>query len=301
MSLHLRFPFVAALGALSLALGPFPSASAQEEAAEEPAAEEPAAAEEEEAAPAEGDAEEAAPQAPRRKAAAAAAERRTINLYPEVPSVYWIADFEPRSLRMIAPREGLGAGRVYWYMIYDLRNTGESERDLFIEITATSDNGKTYSDMYLPSVERAIEKKEADPNLWGKTDRQALSSKRERNDPKYNYFTLAPGEKRRCVAVFNRLDPNANKITIRVAGLSNEIGSVAKDDGSKDLEERIREFYFERAGDEYAPTLDTFVLRGKDWVKRRIGAAVTGTPTDSAPGTPTDSAPGTPTETPPSR
>ena len=38
---------------------------------------------------------------------------------------------------MIAPREGLGAGRVYWYMIYDLTNTGENERDLFIAITAT--------------------------------------------------------------------------------------------------------------------------------------------------------------------
>jgi hypothetical protein len=175
---------------------------------------------------------------------------------------------------MISPKDGLGAGRVYWYLTYNLKNAGGEDRDVFLEISASSDNGRTYSDMYLPSVEREVEKKEADPNLWGKADIHALASKRERDDPKYGYFTLKAGEKRRCVAVFNRLDLNANKITIRVAGLSNEIGRVVKDDGTKELEERIRELYYERAGDEYAATLDTFVMKGRDWTKRRVTAAV---------------------------
>jgi len=285
MSLFLRMSsIVVAISALSLGLAPLPSLSAQEgeEApAEKPAAEEtPAPAEAatpDDTAAEEPAGEPAAKAAPRKKAAAPAGgkeERKAPNLYPEVPSVFWIVDFEPVCLRMVAPKEGLGTGRVYWYMLYDLKNGSKEARDLFIEITAASDKGKTYSDMYLPSVERAIEKKEGDPNLWGKTDLHALASKRERNDPKYNYFTLKPGEKRRCVAVFNRLDLNANKITIRVAGLSNEVGRVTKDDGAKELEERIREFYYERAGDEYAPTLDSFVMKGRDWVKRRIALAV---------------------------
>jgi hypothetical protein len=287
MSLLLRFSLVAAVSAFSLGAVPFPSVSAQEE--EEGAAEEPAAEDADPAAtPAEEPAEEPdadAAAAGRKKAAAPARvgeERTAPNLYPDVPSVYWVIDFEPQRLRMISPKEGLGAGRVYWYMIYDLKNAGGEDRDVFLEISAASDHGKTYSDMYLPSVERAIEKKEANPTLWGKTDIHALASKRERNDPKYNYFTLKAGEEKRCVAVFNRLDLNANKITIRVAGLSNEIGSAVKDDGTRELEERLREFYYERAGDEYAPTLDTFVMKGKDWVKRKIAALPGGSTRGSA-------------------
>ena len=199
-----------------------------------------------------------------------------VNKSPEallaLSSLYWVLDFEPVHLRMISPREGLGTGRVYWYLVYRLGNTSKENRDCFVNITAVSDNNKQYADLYLPSVERAIEKKEGQP-LWGKTDEYAIISKRKPDDPKYNYITLKAGEKRLCVAVFNHLDPNANKITISISGLSNEIRYVSKEDGTKELEERVRELYFERPGDEYAITADSFKAVGKEWVKKKIQLA----------------------------
>jgi hypothetical protein len=188
------------------------------------------------------------------------------------PSLYWVLDFQPVRLRMISPKDGLGAGKVYWYLVYTLGNSGKEDRSCFVNITAVSDNNKQYSDLYLPSVERAIERKEGQP-LWGKTDEYEIVSKRKPDDPKYNYIPLKAGEKRSCVAVFNRLDPNANKITISVSGLSNEIRYVPKEDGTKELEERVRELYFERPGDEYAITADSFKAVGKEWVRKKTQLA----------------------------
>jgi len=184
-------------------------------------------------------------------------------------STYWMVEFEPLHLRMIAPREGIGAGRVYWYMVYKLSNPGKEDRDILLSITAQSDGKKEYADLYLPSVEKAIEKKEREP-LWGKTDEFEIVSKRDPKDPKYQYITLKAGETRKSVAVFNSIDPNASKIVFRIAGLSNEIKSIAKEDGGKELEERIRELRYERPGDEYGITADSFKLVGKEWVKKRV-------------------------------
>jgi hypothetical protein len=57
-----------------------------------------------------------------------------------------------------------------------------------------------------------------------------------------------------------------------VAGLSNDIREVTKEDGTRELEERIRELHYRRSGDEYAITLDSFEPRGTDWTKRRVEA-----------------------------
>lgn len=190
-----------------------------------------------------------------------------------VASAYWVVDFDCQALRMIAPREGAGGGKVYWYMLYTLQNSAKVDRDLFIKITAQSENAKLYSDLYLPSVEKAIERHEGRP-YWGKADEfDAISaSKRKPSDPKYSYFTLKAGEKRDCVAVFNRLDPNANKITIQIAGLSNEVRPVTKEDGSRTLEQRVRELQYERPGDEFAMTMDSFKLVARNWIKRQLSA-----------------------------
>lgn len=199
----------------------------------------------------------------------------------DVPGAYWVLELEEKALRMIAPREGIGTGEVYWYLLYTLTNTGKEDRDVYVSVTATSDNNKLYADLFQPSIEKAIERKE-NLLLWGKSDEFALLSKRKPSDPRYHYVTLKAGDIRRCVAVFNRLDPNANKITIRVAGLSNEIKEIKKDDGTRLLEERVRELYYERLGDEHAITLDSFTLVGKDWVKKQTPAP--GSAGESAPG-----------------
>ena len=187
----------------------------------------------------------------------------------------WALDFKFQKLRMITPRRGPGKGRTYWYMVYTLENKTGEDREFFISITATSNRNKTYSDLFLPSVERDIERKEGrEGHLWGKTDKYEILSQRDPEDDKYNYTTIRANEKdaekRYCVAVFNKLDPNANKITIRVAGLSNDIEEVTSEVGSIEIRERVRELQFERIGDEYEITKDTFKLIGKRWIKKTL-------------------------------
>jgi hypothetical protein len=153
--------------------------------------------------------------------------------------------------------------------VYTLENPAKEDREVFVSITAKSDRGKSYGDLYLPMVEKAIEQQEGKV-FWGKADEFGILEKRDPQDPKYNYVTLKAGEKRESVAIFNRLDPNANTVTVSVAGLSNQIKTVAKPDGSKVLEERIRELRYKRPGDEFAITRDSFQLLGEDWVRKQV-------------------------------
>ena len=187
-------------------------------------------------------------------------------------SLFWTVDFESKGLRMISPQRGIGARRVFWYMLYELSNPSDEDLQLLVHITATSDHNKRYADLFLPSVERAIEQKEK-RSLWGKVDHFMITSQRKPNNPKYNYITLKAREKRFCVAVFNRLDPNANNITISVLGLSNDIRDSVAEDGTRLLGERMREFYFKRAGDEHDITLDSFKPAGRAWTRRETPAA----------------------------
>lgn len=231
----------------------------------------------EDPAPGDAPAEEPAPAEPPADSsgaeeAAPAAEGAAAEVAPAGAGLYWVIDFEPVALRMIAPHNGLGKGNVYWYMTYTLTNKSKEAREIYVEVSAESDNNHTYADLFLPNVERAIERKENLP-LFGKVDLFEAAKKRKPSDPKYSYTTLKPGETRRCVAVFNRLDPNANHITINVAGLSNEVKQLTSEDGNLALEERIRKLYYERPGDEHAITLDSFRLTGKEWAKKQVGAA----------------------------
>src|SRR6185503_9866629 len=61
-------------------------------------------------------------------------------------------------------------------------------------------------------------------------------------------------------------------ITVRISGLTNEIKQVVKEDGNRFLENRVRELYFDRPGDEHEITLDSFRLVGKDWAKLQVPA-----------------------------
>jgi hypothetical protein len=197
----------------------------------------------------------------------------------DITRSFWTIEFDAKKLGMISPTEGVAEGRVYWYLLYDLKNASKEDRQVYVTVTATSDDRVKYSDVFLPSVEKAIERKEREP-LWGKTDEFEILSKRDTKDPKYRYVELKAGATRKCVAVFNRFDANASKIKMTVTGLSNELRTVVKDDGTKELEERVRELYYERPGDEYEVTADSFKLTGKDWVKRRVPLAA---PKDAAP------------------
>lgn len=185
---------------------------------------------------------------------------------------FWVIDVKVQSLRMISPKSGAGAGGVYWYMIYTITNRTGEDRDLYISVTATSDGKKRYADLFLPAVERAAERKEG-RDYWGKTDQYKILAKRDPKDPKYNYFTLKANEEKRCIAVFNRFEPTANHIKIHIAGLAGGIEQKTRDDGTTVLIQRLREFSFERPGDEFAVSLDSFRLTDQRWIKREVSLA----------------------------
>lgn len=182
---------------------------------------------------------------------------------------FWAVGITVNALRMISPRSGPGRGGVYWYLLYTLKNETGADRDLYVNVTATTDGKKRYADLFLPAVERAAETKEA-REFWGKTDQFRILTERDPTDPKYNYFTLKANEEKRCIAVFNRFDPNANQITIHIAGLSGGIQERTRADGIRVLIQRLRELSFERPGDEFAVTLDSFRLKDERWIKREV-------------------------------
>ncbi len=185
---------------------------------------------------------------------------------------FWAIDIKVEALRLISPKTGAGAGGVYWYLLYDLENKTGEDRDLYINVTATTEGEKRYAELFLPAVEQAAEVKEKRA-FWGKLDQYEILARRDPKDPKYNYFTLKAGEQKRCIAVFNRFDPTADGIKIHVAGLAGGIQEKARDDGARVLVERLRELSFERFGDEFAVSLDSLRLKDERWVKREVSLA----------------------------
>lgn len=209
------------------------------------------------------------------------------------PQARWIKELQPEAVRGAgeggvekgrkAPEERASvaardSARVYWYLVYTVSNAGTEDREAHLGISATVDGRQVYSDLYLPEIEKAVEKKEREP-LWGKVDQMEVLAKRDPKDPRYHYFTFKAGEKRKCVAIFNAIDPNASKVTVRIAGLSNEVKRVAKDGGGPaELADRVLELRYERPGDEHGILADTFKPLGSEWVKRRT-ALEAGEPT----------------------
>ena len=184
----------------------------------------------------------------------------------------WILDLEIKKIRTITMLEGPFKGQVFWYLLYNVENKGDEDRATHLSITAKSDRKKSYVDTYVGSVERAVERKVGRP-LWGRAD---LVKAQKDRDPKgdgaktFNYTTFESGKKRQCVAIFNKLDPGANKIVISFRGLSNDFHLITNEDGSREIEERVYQLRYERPADEYEINLDRFHLRKKEWVKKRV-------------------------------
>ena len=180
-----------------------------------------------------------------------------------------------REIRDSASARGTGAGQVYWYLVYKLKNPYKVDREVYVNVTATIDGKKKYADIFLPSVERAAEKRER-RELWGRTDQFRRLARQDPSDPKYGYTTLKAGEERDCIAIFDRIDPNVNRVIIEVAGLSNEIREKTDDAGGKVLIERIRQVSYQRHGDEFGVTRDSFEFKGTKWIEREVPAAPKG-------------------------
>ena len=185
-----------------------------------------------------------------------------------VDSSLWVLDFHVGRVASITMLEGPFKGRIFWYMTYTVENKSETARNAYLSITAESDRRKRYADIHLGSVERAVERKVGRP-LWGKSEALLAKKDLDPTDAAYHYSEFKPGEKRESVAVFGELDPGSNNIKISVRGLSNDYYLIEKEDGDREIEERVYEVLLHRPGDGYAINLDRFIQKKKGWAKKR--------------------------------
>ncbi|MCA8959307.1 MAG: hypothetical protein KDC38_02290 [Planctomycetes bacterium] len=151
------------------------------------------------------------------------------------------------------------AGRVYWYLPYTLTNTGSDAEKFFVSVKASSDKDRSYSDLALGYVEQKIERIER-RKLHSKVDLVAEGKSLA------SYQTYAPGQSRECVAIFNPLDPEADKIDVFFHGLVNDIVLEPIGDGRFRVTERVLRVTFERPGDEFYTSLDQFKFKSKTWI-----------------------------------
>jgi hypothetical protein len=194
---------------------------------------------------------------------------------------FWLLDFQLVAVRPAVVDEGrVTGGAVYWYMLYTVENRDKEAHTLPrpIRISATSDpripdpgesdkeGARTYACIHLPDVERAAEIREARALVGPADFREALKAKGEGDDSKYKaLMEVKPGEKRHCVATFNRIDPEADRVEILVRGLTNHVHVDVLDDGRRRVSERALKIVVERPGDEFAHGLDRFRFVRKEW------------------------------------
>lgn len=182
-------------------------------------------------------------------------------------------EFKFETPRMVTIYPGDGAdvtptgiprgGRTYWYLPYTLENKGEKPGVYFVTCRATSDKNKKYSDLAIPFVEKKIEQIER-RELQSKVD---LLDKTAKVDDKAwkQYQEYAPGEQRHCVAIFNPLDREADRIVITVHGLVDDIEIEDLGGGRFRFTERVLQITFARPGDEFYSSLDKFKLLDQKW------------------------------------
>ncbi len=144
----------------------------------------------------------------------------------------WYFDVEYGKLKPISLKTGLHEWHTWWYIILTVKNNTDAPRPLNLLARAETDTKKTARAVFRPMVRRAIEKKE------GKKLANLISLR----------GTLEDGKSIDCVIILEDLDPLADRIDIRIQGLSayvyREVKTVYKE---------IREFVIPmlRQGDEF--------------------------------------------------
>lgn len=157
------------------------------------------------------------------------------------------------------------SGRAYWYLPYTLVNKGKKPGTYFVTMRATSEKNKKYSDLALPFVEKKIEKIER-RELQSKVDLVKKSAKiGDKNWREYQQYP--PNEMRHCVAIFNPLDREADRVVISVHGLVDDIEIEDLGNDRFRFTERVLQITFARPGDEFYSSLDKFELVGQKWTK----------------------------------
>jgi len=125
----------------------------------------------------------------------------------------WVLDFAFKPLRIMTVEDKVKGRRDVHYMYYQVINKTGQPRMFVPQFTLVTDTGKRYEDTVLPKAVKQIQNRE-DPsiqNLYGAVDIMGMvppSNKQGVEDAVFG------------VAVWEGIDPKADKLTIFVRGLS---------------------------------------------------------------------------------
>jgi len=172
-------------------------------------------------------------------------------------------DIEVGKLHHVTVHDVIGGGKTYYYLPFKITNGTDKERDLLIHVKATTDSkvwvaddseeggklvARTYVGMSDAPVLKVLRKKFRNPKLMSLSE---MSGK------------IAPGASKEGVAIFHDLDPEMDRMDLRIYGLVDPVddrGTV------KAVERKALSLKYERLGDEIRPTEDMLRLLKKEWV-----------------------------------
>jgi hypothetical protein len=164
----------------------------------------------------------------------------------------WTLDIKYGKPKRVEVKRETGNPEVYWYVYYELTNNDKLERPCFIDVTAESDKGKntyTYHDCIVPEVKAELRRvvgvkdgetlytseelcltdgknKLPSKDLPEKVHRDQASGIYEGANAKLSFPMIKPGETRKCVAMFQKLDTEFDFLTIYFHGLTNTTTSI---------------------------------------------------------------------------
>jgi hypothetical protein len=140
----------------------------------------------------------------------------------------------------------------YTYVVYDVANKTTQEVDFYPCFQVETDGGKVYTAGAWPSVEERIAERFG-KDILGCRDMVGA---------------MKPGETRRGVAIFKRIDPAADRLTLYVSGLTGDYKMEPDAEGKAVARYRTLKAVFYRPGDEWAETIDPVTRETTEWVWR---------------------------------
>ena len=106
----------------------------------------------------------------------------------------------PEAIRVMTPT----GDDTYWYVVYSVKNTSDEPKQIQPMLSMASNIGKTYNDIYEPTVIGAVKAREG-------ADLVSVSTAAGE---------LKPGETRRGVAVFDKVDSATKDLVLWAYGLA---------------------------------------------------------------------------------
>lgn len=201
----------------------------------------------------------------------------------------WVLDFQQGPIGRVQIKDDTGDVENYWFLPYTLTNHDDNAHEFFIDVTATSDKGNQlhrYHDSWIPDVYDEVSR------ILGVREGQQLLSQRELCMPKpgdQNVLpqisdqrtkdtarialpVIQPKETLRCVAMFETFDPEMDRLTIKVRGLTNS-SIISHDDyvapdnqpHRRVITEAVLQLHYRRPGDEFAHGQDPLEFVGRRW------------------------------------